>query len=330
MNAVTIFAAPPTAVRLVVNDSTCYRFETSRQREPVLALIAIILFPFAIWALWKNIQMAKASTAWPGVDGIVTATERKRIALRMQPRVAYSYAVNGVNFTSNRISFAAAIPKKEIDSVLTRYPAGQGVTVHYQPDNPAQAVLEPGSGPNVVAPFRNLIIIFIFLIVANVISFVLKYHEPSKPHIRTYDDVAAADPKLGDRLIRQDAEKGNAQDQFYVGTWYLLGHDVAKDPAEAAKWFRKSADQGYADAQVYLGQLYGSGSGVEKNLSEAIALFRKSATQQNIRAYVCLGYSYEKGLGVPQDNQQAAEWYHKAQGDPHAEAGLKRLAGVKP
>src|ERR1039457_3032851 len=167
-----------------------------------------------------------------------------------------------------------------------------------------------------------------FLFLVNSFIFLVKYIEPPKPHIRTYDDVVAADPKLGDRLIRQDAEKGNAQDQFYVGTWYILGHDVAKDPAEAAKWFRKSADQGYADAQVFLGQLYGSGTGVEKNLTEAIALFQKSAAQQNVRAYVCLGYSYEKGLGVPQDNKQAAEWYHKAKGDPRAEAGLKRLADV--
>ena len=109
-----------------------------------------------------------------------------------------------------------------------------------------------------------------------------------------------------------------------------LGHDVAKDPAEAAKWFRKSADQGYADAQVFLGQLYGAGNGVpRKNLIEAIQAFPKKAAQQNARAYVNLGYSYEKGLGVPQDNAQAAEWYHKAKGDPRAEAGLKRLAGVK-
>lgn len=295
----------------------------------MLSLIVIILFPFAIWNLWKSLQLAKASTAWPSVDGVVTAAIRKRIVLRIQPFVTYSYAVNGVNFTSNRVSFAAATPKKQIDSVLIRYPAGQAVTVHYQPGNPAQAVLEPGSGPHVVAPFRNLIIIFIVLILANVLAFAVKYLEPPKPHVRTYDDVVAADPKLGDRLIRQDAEKGNAQNQFYVGTWYITGHDVPKDFVEAAKWFRKSADQGYADAQAWLGELYGSGNGVEKNIDEAIALFRKAAAQNNPHAYACLGYAYEKGLGVPQDNRQAVECYGKAKGDPRAEAGLKRLAGVK-
>ena len=292
----------------------------------MLALIAIILFPFAIWQAWKNIKMAEASPAWPTADGKVTDSKRARVALRLQPRVTYSYAVNGANFTSNRVSFVPAIPKKEIDSVLAKYPVDRPVTVHYQPNNPVQAVLEPGSGPLVVKQFRVLVVLFIVLILANVARFAVAKFEPAKEKHRTYDDVVAADPKLGDRLIRQDAEKGNAQDQFYVGTSYVTGHDVPKDLAEAAKWFRKSADQGYADAQVYLGEMYGSGNGVEKNIDEAIALFRKAAAQNNQRAFACLGYSYEKGLGVPQDNKQAAEWYRKAGNDPRAIAGLKRLA----
>jgi hypothetical protein len=295
----------------------------------VLSLIVIILFPFAIWQAWKNIKMAEASPAWPTANGKVTDSKRARVALRLQPRVTYAYTVNDTNYVSNRVSFAGVIPKNEIDNVLAKYPVDRSVTVHYQSDNPVQAVLEPGSSPLVVKPFRALIVLFVVLILANVARFAVAMLEPPKSKPRTYDDVVAADPKLGDRLIRQDAEKGNAQDQFYVGTWYILGHDVAKDPTEAAKWFRKSADQGYADAQAWLGELYGSGNGVEKNIDEAIALFRKAAAQNNTRAYACLGYSYEKGLGVPQNNQQAAEWYRKAGNDPRAIAGLKRLAEAK-
>jgi hypothetical protein len=222
------------------------------------------------------------------------------------------------------------VPSREIDALLARYPVGQAVSVHYAPENPAEAALEPGASPAVIKPFRSLIILFVVFVLANVARYVVARMEPAKPHYRTYDDAVAADPKLGDRLIRQDAEKGNAQDQFYVGTWYVLGHDVAKDPVEAAKWFRKSADQGYADAQTFLGEMYGAGNGVEKNLDEAISLFRKAAAQSNKRAYIDLGYSYEKGLGVPPDNKQAADWYEKAAGDPRAQAGLKRLSGARP
>ena len=215
------------------------RFEASSQLGRVLSLIVIILFPFAIWQAWKNIKMAEASPAWPTTEGKVTDSKRARVALRLQPRVTYSYAINGANFTSNRISFLGAFPKNEIENVLAKYPVDRSVTVHYQPENPVQAVLEPGSSPLVVKPFRALIILFVVLILANAARIAVAMFEQPKAKPNTYDDVVAADPKLGDRLIREGAEKGNAQYQFYVGTWYITGHDVPKDLSEAAKWFRK-------------------------------------------------------------------------------------------
>jgi hypothetical protein len=162
----------------------------------MLALIALICFPFALWQAWKNIKMAKASPAWPTTDGVVTAAERGRVALRMQPRVTYSYTVKGVPFTSKRVSFVGAIPKQEIDTVLRKYPAGQAVTVHYAPENPVQAVLEPGSGPLVVAPFRSLVIIFIVFILAQALLVFLRWNEltTEKPRVRTYGDESAIGP----------------------------------------------------------------------------------------------------------------------------------------
>jgi len=296
----------------------------------VLSLIFIIAFPFVIWMAWKNMKLARASAAWPSTSGVITSSARIKAMFRSQPRVTYSYSVNNTAHTSKRISFAAAVPARETDGILARYPVGQAVTVHYAPDNPAEAALEPGSGPAVVKPFRSLLVLFVVLIIANIARLAVARLEPAKRPIRTYDHAAATDPKTVDRLIRQDAEKGSAPDQFCVGTWYILGHDVAKDPAEAAKWFRKSADQGHADAQAFLGEMYGSGNGVSKDLGQAVVLFRKAAAQNNTRAYVDLGYCYEKGLGVPPDHKQAADWYKKAAADPRAQAGLQRLAGAKP
>ncbi|MEP6685815.1 MAG: DUF3592 domain-containing protein [Verrucomicrobiota bacterium] len=158
----------------------------------MLALIALICFPFAIWQAWKNIKMAEASPNWPTVEGVVTASERGRVALRMQPRVTYSYAVNGVPFTSKRVSFAGAIPKQEIDTVLSKYPAGRAVTVHYLPENPVQAVLEPGSGPLVVAQLRSLVIIFIVFILAQALLVFLRWNDRKNEQApaRTYGDAA--------------------------------------------------------------------------------------------------------------------------------------------
>jgi hypothetical protein len=35
----------------------------------MFSLIFLIVFPFALWKAWKNVEMAKASTAWPTVSG---------------------------------------------------------------------------------------------------------------------------------------------------------------------------------------------------------------------------------------------------------------------
>lgn len=294
----------------------------------MLTLIVLLFFPFALWHAWKNLEMAKASPAWPTVDGLIAASERARVALRMQPRVTYSYTVNGAPFISKRISFAP-VPKEKIDDVLRRYPAGNKVTVHYLPENPAQAVLEPGSGPPVIAQFRSIIIMFIVVLLVNAFHFVrwTKMMADESP-VHTYGDAAATSSSLGNRLLQQDAEKRSAHDQYLTGTKYLFGNGVAKDPAEGVKWLRKSADQGYADAQALLGELYASGTGVEKNPDEAIALFRKAAAQQNDRACHDLGYAYETGFGVPQDSKQAIEWYRKVKSDPRTAAALKRLGAI--
>jgi hypothetical protein len=161
----------------------------------MIALIALICFPFAIWQAWKNLKMAQASPGWPAVDGMVTASERGRVALRTQPRVTYSYAVNGVPHTAKRVSFTPAVPKEKIDEVLSRYPVGEKITVHYLPENPVQAVLEPGSGPQVVAQLRSIIIIFIIFILAQALLTYLRWNEEENGRVRTYGGGAAIESR---------------------------------------------------------------------------------------------------------------------------------------
>jgi hypothetical protein len=115
----------------------------------MLTLIFLIFFPFAIWNAWRTIQTAKASASWPTTTGTITVSETVKRMFRPQPRVSYSYAVDGKPYTGRRISFAAAVPPKETPSVLARYPVGQTVTVQYAPDKPSESVLEPGSNRNV-------------------------------------------------------------------------------------------------------------------------------------------------------------------------------------
>ena len=121
--------------------------------------------------------------------------------------------------------------------------------------------------------------------------------------------------------LRQDAERGDADAQFYLGKMYELGYayetaGVPKDAVEAIKWYRKAAEQGHQSAQVNLGLLY-TGAGVPKDAVEAVKWFRKAAEQGNAFAQSALGSSYQTGDGVPKDAAEAVKWYRKAaeQGD---------------
>jgi len=162
----------------------------------VLQLIFLILFPFALWKAWNRIQSAKASTAWPTVSGTITAAEPVKVMFRRQPRITYSYSVNGAPYSSQRISFAAGYPSRETDAILSRYPIGKEVTVAHAPDKPAEATLETGSNRQVAMEMRVLLICFVLIILVNIISYCVKRVEQEKqPPRRTYGAAETAGPR---------------------------------------------------------------------------------------------------------------------------------------
>jgi hypothetical protein len=163
----------------------------------VFALLFLIVFPFALWKAWKNIEMAKASTAWPTVSGTVTAAEPARVIFRKQPRVTFSYSVNGAPFSSQRISFASGYPPRETDAILGRYPLGKEVMVSYAPDNPAEATLETGSNRQVTAQMRILLICFVLIVLLNILNFYLsRLNKRTRLPIRTYGMEEVDQPEI--------------------------------------------------------------------------------------------------------------------------------------
>ena len=70
--------------------------------------------------------------------------------------------------------------------------------------------------------------------------------------------------------VRQAAEQGDADAQFYLGVMYASGQGVPEDDAEAVKWYRRAAEQGEkAEAQLSLGFMNYLVEGVPKNNAEA-------------------------------------------------------------
>lgn len=63
-----------------------------------------------------------------------------------RPMVIYGYSVGSVRLMSNRIAFhsVASSWRSSAERIVARYPAGRDVQVYYNPQDPEQAVLEPG------------------------------------------------------------------------------------------------------------------------------------------------------------------------------------------
>ena len=112
--------------------------------------------------------------------------------------------------------------------------------------------------------------------------------------------------------VRQLANRGDVEAQFYMGDCLTDGRFTMKNDMEAATWFRKAAEKGHAGAQSDLGAMYANGRGVPKDVAQAVAWYRKAAEQGNDWGQRNLGVMYEDGRGVPKDEAQAVAWYRKA------------------
>jgi len=173
--------------RISTRDWTCFLLIATISLTAMLALIFLIIFPFALYKAWQNVQMAKASTSWPTTTGRITAADTVKVMFRRQPRITYSYSVNGAPFTSQRVSFAGGYKPKEVDPILARYTVGSEVVVAHNPQKPAEATLETGASKQVTAQVRILLICFVLVVAVNILSFFMR--GPSRrsgPPIRSY------------------------------------------------------------------------------------------------------------------------------------------------
>ncbi len=159
----------------------------------MLSLIFLIVFPFAVYKAWQNVQMAKASVNWPTTTGRVTASDIKKVVFRRQPQITYAYSVNGTPYVSQRVSFAGGYKPKDVDPVLARYPVGTEVTVAHDPQRPGEATLETGANKQVTAQLRILLICFFFIVAMNILSYWVKSStQRSGPARRTYGAIVLA------------------------------------------------------------------------------------------------------------------------------------------
>jgi hypothetical protein len=100
-----------------------------------------------------NRKKAQTAKGWPTTQGTIVSTEIREhsdidtedgsTTINYEPVVQYSYNVMGVSYTGTKIGYGAnRFDRGTAQKKLDRYQAGTMVTVHHNPDDPRNAVLE--------------------------------------------------------------------------------------------------------------------------------------------------------------------------------------------
>lgn len=120
--------------------------------ETVIGLIFTAIGGGILCWTAANVVDALASRRWPQVRGTIIASKLQRSrdsegGYSYRPDVSYRYAVKGKEFVARRTRFGDWLKlgwPGVADRVVRRYPVGAAILVHYNPQDPAEAVLEPG------------------------------------------------------------------------------------------------------------------------------------------------------------------------------------------
>ncbi|HEX7556302.1 MAG TPA: DUF3592 domain-containing protein [Leptolinea sp.] len=101
---------------------------------------------------------AGESKNWPAVPGRITYSDISTLTPEREvdrtrtssyaPDLEYAYTVQGTSYRSKRIGFGTVISSTHASaaSFVERHPAGMAVTIYYNPQNPAAAVLQKKVG----------------------------------------------------------------------------------------------------------------------------------------------------------------------------------------
>lgn len=128
------------------------------RRTPLIlfALVAALLLALMAWAAIRRVRTIRA---WPTADGVVVSSFVDRLTTSRSrggrtattpfyvPRVVYRFRVEGVDIDGDQLGRSRRSSAfKAAEAVTAAYPAGTRVVVHYDPDQPTTAVVDPTAG----------------------------------------------------------------------------------------------------------------------------------------------------------------------------------------
>lgn len=121
-------------------------------------LVLLILGGGLVFYSARSRKKADQSQGWPSTNGKIIVSEIReskstdedgRTKVTYYPHIEYAYEVNGQNYVSKQISFGGVLgyndPAK-VRTTLDHYPVGSIMLAFYNPEKPAEAVVEQTSG----------------------------------------------------------------------------------------------------------------------------------------------------------------------------------------
>lgn len=111
-----------------------------------ITLLGLALFVLGVW----DARLAVLSKRWPVTKGEVLSTEvreeKNTINYYYTPIIRYKYRVHGREYTADVRTFDrdSYRDSDRAGMVTQNYPEGKEIEVHYNPNKPTWAVLQPG------------------------------------------------------------------------------------------------------------------------------------------------------------------------------------------
>ncbi len=126
-------------------DQRSFKYDVALALVFVAAGVALL-----VWGLREHAR-ARQSRYWPTVPGVVerawitTSAHGEDASTIYTAHVRYTYRVDGTAYASTRVRFGGEVTfdrRQQAQDFLAAYPEGGSVTVHYNPADPRDAVLE--------------------------------------------------------------------------------------------------------------------------------------------------------------------------------------------
>ncbi|SRR5579871_2699961 len=131
----------------------------------VFSLIFVGIGALLLRAALSFSAKARASQDWPTAPGeishsaVLWQTQTSPTQARestFKADICYRYKVNGKSYSSSKIRVLdLAATRGSADEAVGRYPDNSSVQVYYNPEDPSDAVLEPGSSGGLTVLFAG-------------------------------------------------------------------------------------------------------------------------------------------------------------------------------